>query len=375
MTVFFDDNKQKWRAQVGGFPESPKKRSQFAETQHDAQIAKHQLRAERDRLLNEARQGKIFKDAAELSTTESEFTLAYWIGFTIKNHWRDPRCKQPDTVMLIAKRVGPDTDIRLINKNWLSDYANHCKAKYNNKDQTIKTSLETLRVVLGQAYEEGAISGIPKLPSLQKTPKIEFVPRPEWVEQLKIELSNRSYLTKEKGQALPILVDFLRFAGCRVSEALQLDWADIQLLNVNFRGDPDPVIWFKHAPEEGKFIKNKKSYKIEVWSDIESKLLELKRINPVKPFPYSYYFFREHFSESRDLVVEKLGLDESVKELWTIHRLRALSCTEKASNGWNCWQIKDWHNHGDVSISQRYVTDSEEQSQQRRRLMESQTSL
>ena len=363
----------KWLAQVDGFPAKPKRRSRVCETKHDALIAEQELTAERDRAAMESRQRDAYETIDKYLTPENQFTLGYWIAYTVKNHWTDPRSKQPSTVMLIANRMGPNTDIRLIDKNWLSDYVELCRSKYNNKDQTIKCSLEALNVVLKQALEEEVISKIPKKPTLQSTPKIKFVPRPEWVEQLKIELSKQSYSSAGKKQALPILVDFLRLAGCRVREALQLDWADIQLSNVNLKGEPDPIIWFKHAPEENKFIKNKKTYKIEVWSELELTLLELKRINPAKPFPYSYRAVWENFDHARDLVVEKLGLNESVKELWTIHRLRALSCTEKASNGWNCWQIKDWHNHGDVTISQRYVNDSEEQSQRRRRLMESQT--
>lgn len=372
MTVFYDQNKQRWVAQVGGFEERPKKRTVFADTEHDAQIAEHWLRAKRDKAAME-RQRNAYHAIDKYLTSENQFTLVYWIAYTVKNHWTNPRCKQPSTVMLIANRMGPNTDIRLIDKNWLSDYANLCRSKFNNTDQTIKCALEALGVVLKQAKEEGAISKIPKKPTLQSTQKCKFVPRPEWIDELKIEISKHSYSKESKKKALPILVDFLRFTGCRVSEALQLDWADIQLSNLDLRGEPDPVIWFKHAPEENKFIKNKQTYRIEVWSELEVLLLELKKLNPLKPFPYDYPFFRRHFSAARDSVVEKLELDESVKSLWKIHRLRALSCTEKASYGWNCWEIMHWHNHSDVTISQGYVTDSEEQAQKRRRLMESQT--
>ena len=373
MSVHFDPDRKKWRAQIDGFPVRPKKRSVRTETKHEAQIEEHKLRAERDRLLNEAKQGKIFEKLDEYSTSENRFTLGYWITYTIKNHWRDPSKTQAKNVTTVAKRMGFDTDIRRIDKNWQSDYANLCRNKHNNKDQTIKCHLEALRTVLGQAHEEEVIAKIPKKPTLQGTQKINFVPRPEWVEQLKIEIAKHSCRRASKAEALPILVDFLRLVGCRVNEALQLDWADIQLSNVNFKGEPDPVIWFKHAPDEEKTIKSKRTYKVEIWSELEPLLLELKKIHPVKPFPFDYWFFRYHFNEARDLVVEKLGLDESVKKEWTIHRLRALSCTEKANDGWNCWQIMAWHNHSDVKISQGYVTDSEEAAQQRRSLMESRT--
>ena len=65
MSVHFDPDRKKWRAQIDGFPVPPKKRSRRTETKHEAQIEEHKLRAERDRLLNEAKQGKIFEKLAE----------------------------------------------------------------------------------------------------------------------------------------------------------------------------------------------------------------------------------------------------------------------------------------------------------------------
>lgn len=167
MSVHFDPDRKKWRAQIDGFPVPPKKRSRRTETKHEAQIEEHKLRAERDRLLNEAKQGKIFEKLAEYSTSENRFTLGYWITYTIKNHWRDPSKTQAKNVTTVAKRMGFDTDIRRIDKNWQSDYANLCRNKHNNKDQTIKCHLEALRTVLGQAHEEEVIAKIPKKPTLQ----------------------------------------------------------------------------------------------------------------------------------------------------------------------------------------------------------------
>lgn len=374
MSVYWSKETQKWVAQVGGFPDSPKRRSVTnCETEHDAQIAENKLKEQCRQSKTRRQQDKTYEKINEYLTPENRFTLGYWIAYTVNNHWINPDCKQKKNVTIVAKRMGFDTDIRLINKQWQSDYAALARSSYNNKDQTIKCHLEALRTVLGQACDEKVITDIPKKPTLQGTQKIEFVPRPKWVDELQIEIVKQSCLSNDKRWALHMLVWFLRFVGCRVSEALQLDWADIQLSNTDFDGKPDPVIWFKHAPEEGKSNKPKRTYKIEVWSELELTLLELKRINPAKPFPYSYDFVRRRFNDARDLVVEKLGLDESIKEQWTIHRLRALSCTEKANEGWNCWDIKAWHNHSDVKVSQRYVTAfTEKQAQKRRNLMESQ---
>ena len=366
MTVFPDHNKRKWVAQVGGFPERPKKRTRFAETEHDAQLAERELILLRDELKAAAKAKKQSDELAVLTTDADEFTLIHWVELTTETKWRNSAKTMPLNAMLVAKRTDPKTDIRKINLEWLEEYVALSRTKYKITDQTIVCHLDALFVVLKQARKRKVIGEMPDKPEgLERSQKSEFIPEPAWVEALILAFDKQFFARKKNKRTIQLFCRFLKLTGVRTNEALQLKWSDVSF------GTMD--ITFRHKPKEGQKIKNKKTHVLPIWSELEKLLIELKRLNPQQPFPISYILWWEHFTEAKKSVVESLRLPESVLTEWTGHRFRALSCTEKADSGWDAFAIMDFHNHSDLAIAQRYVTKSAKRRARVRSLLETQT--
>ena len=365
MTVFLDHNKRKWVAQVGGFPERPKKRTRFAETQHDAQLAERELIVLRDELKAAAKAEKQSEELAVLTTDADEFSLIHWVELTTETKWRNSSKTMPLNAMLVAKRTNPKTDIRKINLEWLEEYVSLSRTKYKITDQTIVCHLDALFVVLKQARKRKVISELPDKPEgLERSQKSEFLPEPAWVEALIAAFDKQFFARKKNKRTIQLFCRFLKLTGVRTDEALQLKWSDISFSSMD--------ITFRHKPKEGQKIKNKKTHVLPVWSELEKLLIELKRLNPQQPFPISYSLWWEHFTEAKKSVVESLRLPESVLTEWTGHRFRALSCTEKADRGWDAFAIMEFHNHSDLAIAQRYVTNSAKRRARVRDLLETQ---
>ena len=366
MTVFYDHNKQRWLAQVGGFAERPKKRTRFADTEHDAQIAEHQLRAERDQLKKQAANSKRSELLESLTTDADGYSLIHWIEFTTQTKWRNSAKTMPLNAMLVAKRTDPMTDIRQINLEWLEEYVRLSRETHGITDQTIICHLDSLYVVLKQALKHEVIDKLPFKPEgLEKSEKSDFIPEQAWIEALIIAFDKQNFARPKNKRTVQLFCRFLRLTGVRTKEALQLKWSDVLFSSMD--------IVFRHKPSEGQRIKNKKTHILPIWTELEKVLLELKRLNPQQPFPISYCVWWDHFTEAKKSVVESLGLPETVLTEWTGHRFRALSCTEKADMGWDAFAIQDFHNHSDLQMCQRYVTESSKRRERVRNLLETQT--
>lgn len=366
MTCYYHAARKKWVAQVAGFPVAPKKRTRFVATQHDAQIAEHEMRQERDQLKAAASRAVHELQVDSFYTDDEQCHLAYWVQHTCRTKWRNGEGTMSKNAMLICKRVGPTIDVRKINLVWLDEVVEMLRQDYKLSDPRIQALLASLRVVLQQACRRGVIDRMPLFPEgLQSSKESEFLPKPEWVEALIVELGRQFYNRKNNRRTMQLLVQFLRLTGCRVGEALNLLWSDISLA--------DGVIHLKHEPEKGRRIKNKKSHKLPIWSETEAILLELKQLNPAKPFPFAYNTWWQHFAAAREAVVCNLRLPESVLKEWKGHRFRAMSCSEKANMGWSAFDLKEFHNHSAVQMTERYVTSSSASLERIRNLMESQS--
>ena len=351
MSVSFRKWDGKWAAQVGGFPTGVKRRSEVCATEHDALIAEQKLTAERDRLKAAANQAKRNEQPSSLTTDAEKYSLGYWIELTAETKWRNVGNTMPRNARTVAKHTDPKTDIRQINLQWLDKYVRYCREKRGLSDQTINCHLDALYVVLRQAHKREVINRIPFRPEgVARSEKSEFIPEPAWIEALIIAFDKHNFARKKNKRTVQLFCRFLRLTGVRTTEALQLKWSDISFAKMN--------VVLRHKPSEGQQIKNKKTHTLPVWSELEKLLVELKRLNPHKPFPITYTVWYRHFTEAKQSVVESLRLPESVLTEWTGHRFRALSCTEKADMGWDAFAIKDFHNHSDLKQCQHYVTKS-----------------
>ena len=366
MTVFPDHNKRKWVAQVGGFPERPKKRTRFAETQHDAQLAERELIVLRDELKAAAKAEKQSEELAVLTTDADEFSLIHWVNYTLNGRWRNSDPSVASRIKAVYSRTDPMTDIRKINLRWCDEYVRMSREEYGLTDQTILCQLSALFTVLEEAQRNDAIAELPNRPNnLEGSPKKHFTPERAWCQAMIVDMGKHNYANPRVAKIMPLFCRFLMLTGCRTSEGLQIKWADVSFT--------ESTLVFKHKPKEGQKIKNKKDHVLPLWSELEALLLELKKVSPVVPFPFTYHCWHKHFTKAKKVVVADLKLPKSVLSEWVGHDFRRLSCTEKADLGWDAWAIQEFHNHSSVQISERYVTASKRRTNRLRDLMESQS--
>ena len=366
MTVFFDINKRKWVAQVGGFAERPKKRTRFATTEHDAQLLEHELTQLRNQLKDQAANDRRSEELESLTTSCSEFSLIYWVRHTLQGRWRNSDPSVASRIKAVYTRTDPMTDVRRINLKWCDEFVRMSREEYGLTDQTIGCQVSALFTVLEEARRNDAIDRLPIRPNdIESSPKKHFTPDREWCQAMITDMGKHTYANPKTARIMPLFCRFLMLTGCRTNEALQIKWADVSFTKSE--------LVFRHKPKEGQKIKNKKDHHLPLWSELEALLLDLKRISPVEPFPFTYHCWHKHFAAAKKTVVADLKLPKSVLKEWVGHDFRRLSCTEKADLGWDAWAIKEFHNHSTIQISDRYVTASKARTNRLRDLMESQS--
>ena len=358
MTVFYDAVRDRWVAQVGGFPESPKKRTKFATSEHDARIAEDALRQERNALKLQAKESRHAAAVQDYCTDATEFQLIYWVKYTANTRWRGGQGTMRANAFRAAERTNPYTDVREITLAWLDQFVEACRSQYGLGDSTITNYINALFVVLAQANRQGAIDRMPLRPEgLTASPKNELIPEDSWVEALIMQLGQQVYSRPRNRRSMQLFCRFLKLSGCRTGEALRLQWSDVSFARGEFYL---------------RTTKNKKPHKLPLWPEMESLFIELKKINSERPFPFGYWVWYHHFSNAKSMVCSQLRLSEDVRRNWKGHRFRAMCLTEKADLGWDAFAIMDWANHSSLKQSQHYVSKSTKRFDRLRDLMSSQ---
>lgn len=357
MTVFHDAARDRWVAQVGGFLEPPKKRSRFADSEHDARLAEDQLRRERDQLKEQAQAARKDEAVSSYCTDATEFQLIYWVKYTANTRWRGGQGTMEANAYRAARRTDPYTDVRQITLSWLDQFVEICRSQHDLGDSTITNYLNSIFVVLAQANRKGAIDRLPLRPEgLDGARKNDLIPEDSWVEALIKELGEQVYARPRNRRTMQLFARFLRLSGCRTGEGLRLQWSDISFARGEF--------YLRKT-------KNKKPHKLPLWDEMEALFLELKKINPERPFPFGYWVWYDHFSKAKSKVCSQLRLPDDVRHDWKGHRFRAMCLTEKADLGWDAFAIMDWANHSSLKQSQHYVSKSTRRFDRLRDLMSS----
>lgn len=199
---------------------------------------------------------------------------------------------------------------------------------------TINRYLSSIRVILLRAQRMGLIDQLPLFPEGRTRKESEpksLVLKREWIDYLEslMQPSDR------------ILIQFLAETGCRISEALDLQWDRIGNGSV-------------------QFIRTKgcQARRIPLSEAVQEALRSLLDAGQDRPFPVSYYAFRKRFLTARDRTCRDLGLDDTTKEEWTLHSFRHTRLTELALNGATLPQLMQWAGHRSIATTQRYIHQS-----------------
>lgn len=199
---------------------------------------------------------------------------------------------------------------------------------------TCRQYLSALKVMLRRAERLGWIERLPLFPetrTLRLPEPRSLVLREEWVLALVDELEQREQ-RHEAGLTL-----FLYHIGCRVSEALNLEWDHITERHITFVK-----------------TKARKARRIPIPSIVEPLLR--KGLN--KPFPVEYSNYHKRYSSAVETVCDRLGLGVTVRQQWVIHTLRHTCLTNLAQKGWSAPQLMAWSGHHSLSMAQRYIHSS-----------------
>lgn len=197
---------------------------------------------------------------------------------------------------------------------------------------TIRRYLSALMVVLKRAQRMGLIDGLPLFPEprqLREAEPRELVLQPEWIEALVQELPD------ERHQAL---VRFMAAQACRVSEALDLEWARVTLTHCQFVG-----------------TKGGRARRLPLFLEAQQALAWGQARGWDRPFPVQYASFYGHHRRAVAAVVKRLGLGPTVQDQWVIHTLRHTRLTQLAQQGWPAPALQQFAGHSSLAVTQRYV--------------------
>ena len=202
---------------------------------------------------------------------------------------------------------------------------------------TIRKYLTVIRVMLKRAVRMGLLKELPLFPEGRTLPLPEprdLVLDDVWIHHLMTELDPSDAR----------LVFFLWKVGCRVQEALQLEWSRVSFQRRRIQ-----------------FIRTKSTYprQIPVSLELEALLMSCAKTNKVKPFgdlAYRTWYSRYKLAVGRTVL--HLGLGKQVEEEWVCHTLRHTCLTNLAMRGASAVQIKEWAGHHSIAISNRYIHSS-----------------
>jgi len=223
-------------------------------------------------------------------------------------------------------------------------------------NSTLRVYLSALRVMLSRAQRLGLIEVLPLLPeprTLALPEARDLIVEPHWVElqvaamrrlaaEPQLAPGQRARRSASQRQNVAIMAEltlFLRYMGCRVNEALSLQWE-----NLDSRGNVQFIL-----------TKGKKARRLPMFPEAAETISAVRKMGLSSPFPVSYdTYLRIHYI-TRDLVCDALSLSDYIRQNWVIHTLRHTRLTELAQMRWSSAQIKEWAGHSSILVSERYI--------------------
>lgn len=199
---------------------------------------------------------------------------------------------------------------------------------------TVNRYLSALRVLLKRAQRMGLVDQLPLFPEkrqLKEAEPRELVLESDWIAELNRHLDPRDRP----------LITFLRWQGCRISEALNLTWDRVNTAHVQFVG-----------------TKGGKARRIPLFPGAAA-ALELRQ-GRLLPFggESSYCRIRFRYLKAVAAACQALDLGQLTQDQWRIHTLRHTRLTELAQAGWSAPALQAFAGHSSLAVTQRYVHQS-----------------
>jgi integrase/recombinase XerC len=252
--------------------------------------------------------------------------------------WTGTSQDQAENAARLVAWLGPRTRPAAINANRIDELVLWLRSSGPSgrglSNATINRYLSALRVMLLRAQRMGALDTLPLFPErrqLKEAEPRELVLQPSWIEALEQAIDPRH---------LQLLV-FLRWQGCRITEALDLGWDRV-------------------SPSHVQFIKTKgrKARRLPLFPAAAEAMALSRHQGNSRPFPFKYQAMRDRYHRAVGQVCEQLHLSQQTRDQWTIHTLRHTRLTELAQLGWSAPALQQFAGHSSLAVTQRYVHQS-----------------
>jgi len=276
------------------------------------------------------------QDATRYEMLQSKACLLKLHSICSAMDWGGKAETQPDRARRAVEFLGCDLHPKQVTMRMLDDYVAHRKA-LGKGNSTVKCELSALKVMLTRAIRLGWIDALPLFPENRTLPLPEprdlIIPDP-WYEELLLQLEWAEHRVEKS------VVVFCRRLGCRIDEALSLNWDRVDL--------------------EGRtvqFVRTKglNARRLPLSEEVFSLLVALKRRGTASVFDKPYTTFYARYKRAIKSTCNKLNLGSDIQEQWVTHTLRHTRITELAVNGASAPQIQAWAGHQSLATSQKYI--------------------
>lgn len=253
-------------------------------------------------------------DTSNVGTVFPEFAKEMWEG---RKSWRDAKRITDEWVM----RLGPETPVHRITDDTIERVVKDLKT-IGNAGQTINNKLTRLSKLLKRCHRKRLIPSVPFIElNKQYKGRIRFLSPDE-------ERSLFSFL----GPDDRAFSQFLLYTGCRVGEALDLEWRDVT---------PDTVTFW--------ITKGDKARSVPLTEPARQALAHFKG-RAVKPFlTVTYSTFSKHWDKAKEAA--GLGKDDQVVP----HVLRHTCASRLVQRGVDIRRVKEWMGHASINTTMRYA--------------------
>lgn len=292
-------------------------------------------------------------------------TIGNLIEICKQKDWNDNRSEDAQSrARQIAKHFGVGHDVRTMNEHVLREFFEVELRSWQGKKGrplsvvTIKKYKSTMAKMLRRAEKERWITEVPKMDYELKVkrPFSRHVFQdgedcPDWEGMFLDYFKERAQYTEDLGWMVSHdIFRFLLHTGCRIGEALDLEWHHVNL-----------------AANQGVFIETKDGAKPRIfgipaickddlprWKEY-AKTFGRGKDYSQRVFPSTTHKFRNHFTEAKWEVCPRLGWVPSQIETMTPHTLRHMSVTRDFERTDNISLVMQKHGHTRLETANRYL--------------------
>ncbi len=222
----------------------------------------------------------------------------------------------------LVRRMGPDLPVSKVDRKLIKSVIEQLR-KEGNKDATINTKMSTLSKLLHYGVDEEVLSDVPAIPF--------YAPNNARIRSLTSDEEQR--LFSNLPPTSRTFATFLLYTGCRVSEAINLEWQDVTPTTVTF--------WR---------TKNGEERTIPLADPAREAINTNRQASNVGPFNKVVYttFIKDwHYAKAES----GLAHDAQVVP----HVLRHTCATRLAKGGMSELRLKKWLGHKTLVMVARYT--------------------